>query len=214
MNEHSERTAAAAKSNIGVVLFRTLIGIAIAIGGTWLSVNWHPGFQTALQEQGIPLNIGTTIAVIGVFIAWFPIIKLFFISPLAEAIETRNAELEKTFAEAESLRADMTRMKEEYEQRIAQTEASAREQIQAQIKEAQQLRQQLMAEAAAQADELKRAAQEDIARETEHVMADLRVKVVNMTLLATEHLIGNNMDDERNRKLVEDFISRVEAPSA
>ena len=214
MNEHSERTAAAAKSNIGVVLFRTLIGTAIAIGGTWLSVNWHPGFQTALQEQGIPLNIGTTIAVIGVFIAWFPIIKLFFISPLAEAIETRNAELEKTFAEAESLRADMTRMKEEYEQRIAQTEASAREQIQAQIKEAQQLRQQLMAEAAAQADELKRAAQEDIARETEHVMADLRVKVVNMTLLATEHLIGNNMDDERNRKLVEDFISRVEAPSA
>lgn len=214
MNEHSERTAAAAKSNIGVVLFRTLIGIAIAIGGTWLSVNWHPGFQTALQEQGIPLNLGTTIAVIGVFIAWFPIIKLFFISPLAEAIETRNAELEKTFAEAESLRADMTRMKEEYEQRIAQTEASAREQIQAQIKEAQQLRQQLMAEAAAQADELKRAAQEDIARETERVMADLRVKVVNMTLLATEHLIGNNLDDERNRKLVEDFISRVEAPSA
>jgi F-type H+-transporting ATPase subunit b len=214
MNEHSTSTAVSAKPSGLVVLVRTLIGIAIAIGGTWLSVNWHPAFQTAVQEQGIPLNIGTTIAVIGVFIAWFPVIKFFFIAPLAEAIEGRNAELERTFAEAENLRADMTRMKEEYEQRIAQTEASAREQIQAQIKEAQQLRQQLMAEAAAQAEELKKAAQEEIARETERVVADLRVKVVDMTLLATEHLIGNNLDDERNRKLVEDFISRVEAPSA
>ena len=89
-------------------------------------------------------------------------------------------------------------------------EADARAQIQAQIKEAQQLRQTLMSEAAAKADELVKRASQEIEAEKGRVMGELRLGVVNLTLAATEKLLGENMDSAKNRKLVEDFIDKVE----
>lgn len=183
------------------------------VGGMWFSKNVHLPFIESLEKQGIPLDLGKTISVIGVFFILFPVIKLFFINPLAEAINSRNTELEKTFTEAETLRSEMTQMRTEYEQRIAATEAAAREQIQNQIKEAQNFRAQLMAEAEQKRDELIKKAQEDIERERHRLMSDLRSEVVNLTLLATERIIGQNVDDSKNRQLVQDFIDKVEVPT-
>jgi F-type H+-transporting ATPase subunit b len=190
-----------------------VLGIVLMVGGTYLDQNIHMGWVKSLNDQGIPLEPGKTIAVIGVFLILFPVINSFFIAPLADAINSRNSELERTFTEAESLRAEMTTMRNEYEQRLASTEAAAREQIQAQIKEAQNLRTELMAEASAKADELVKKAQEEIQGEKTRVMSELRLEVVNLTLSATERILGENVDDARNRKLVEEFIQKVEVPS-
>jgi F-type H+-transporting ATPase subunit b len=187
-----------------------VLGAGLMVGGTWLSKNWHPDFLVSLEEQGIPLDLGKTVAVIGVFMLLFPIIKFFFLNPLMESINTRNSELENTFSEAENLRQEMSKMRTEYEQRLAQTEAQARETIQAQIREATQLRQQLMAEASAKADELVRKAQEEIALEKDKVLTQLRLEVVNLTLGATEKILGASVDDEKNRKLVQEFIEKAE----
>lgn len=187
-----------------------VLGVGLMVGGTWLSKNWHPDFLVQLEEQGIPLDLGKTVAVIGVFMLLFPIIKFFFLNPLMESINTRNTELENTFSEAESLRQEMTKMRTEYEQRLVQTEAQARETIQAQIREATQLRQQLMAEASAKADELVKKAQEEIALEKDKVLTQLRLDVVNLTLGATEKILGASVDDEKNRKLVQEFIDKAE----
>ncbi len=187
-----------------------VLGVGLMVGGTWLSKNWHPDFLVSLEEQGIPLDLGKTVAVVGVFMLLFPIIKFFFLNPLMESINTRNSELENTFAEAENLRQEMTKMRTEYEQRLVQTEAQARETIQAQIREATQLRQQLMTEASAKAEELIRKAQEEISLERDKVLTQLRLEVVNLTLGATEKILGASMDDEKNRKLVQEFIEKAE----
>ena len=44
-------------------------------------------------------------------------------------------------------------------------------------------------------------------------MKDLRLQVVDLTLAAAEKVIGENMNDERNRRLVTDFIDKVEVAS-
>ena len=71
----------------------------------------------------------------------------------------------------------------------------------------------LKSEAAAKADELVKKAQQEIEQEKQRVIGDLRLAVVDLTLAATEKLIGENMDDARNRRLVGEFIAKVEAPS-
>lgn len=190
------------------------IGVVMMIGGWWLSKQMHGNeFLTKLEEQGIPLDPGKTISAIGVFLILFPVIRSFFINPLADAIDERTSNLERTFSEAEDLRNEMTKMKQEYEQRLVQTEASAREQIQAQIREATTLRQTLMAEATSKADEMVKKAQEEIALEKDKVMTALRLEVVNLTLGATEKILGQSMDDEKNRRLVQEFIEKAEVAS-
>ncbi len=189
-----------------------IIGLILMVGGTYVSVAITKGPLPALAKQGILIDPGKTLGVIGVFLVLFPAIKFFYLKPLITAIDTRNQDLERTFSEAEDLRTQMTAMKNDYEQRLAATEAEAREQIQNQIKEAQNLRTQLMQEASAKADELVKKAQEEIENEKIRVLHELRNEVVNLTLAATEKVLGENMNDARNRKLIEEFITTVEVP--
>lgn len=189
-----------------------LVGPILMVGGMWLSVNKPEflKFQEALEHQGIPLDLGKTVAVIGVFLILFPVINLFFVKPLAEAIQNRTSELEKTFGEAESLRTQMAQLKSDYEQRLAQTEADARAQIQAQIKEAQDLKKQLTADAIAKTEEMKRTAEAEIESQKKQVLGQLRVHVATLSLQASEKIMKENMDNDRNRKLIEDFLTSVE----
>lgn len=183
------------------------------VGGTWFSLNVKIAAIEKLNEQGLPLDLGKTIAVIGVFLILFPAIKSFFLNDLTFAIEDRNHHLEETFAEVENLRSEMQKLKTDYEARMAETEAEARFQIQNQIKEAQNLRQQLMSEAAERADALVRQAEMEIEQEKNHAIATIRTHIVDLTLAAAEKVIGENMDSAKNRRLITEFIDTVEVAS-
>ncbi len=206
--EHNEKGGAPA-----IVLI--VIGVVLMFGGMILSDQTkEAAFIKALAEQGIPLDIGKTVATIGVFMILFPVIKSFFTNPLQEAIGQRNTDLERTFSEAESLRGQMTEMKADYERRLVETEAQAREQIQAQIREAQDLRKTLMAEATQQADSMKKRAQEEIEAERDRALTGIRLQVANLTLQATERILGENMDTDRNRRLIDEFLDQIEVPAS
>lgn len=206
-----------------------IIGALLMVGGTWAALQLaHASEQLdkgeaatgplagiatpmhALANQGIPIDLGRTLATIGVLIIVFPLIKMFFTDPVAQAIGERNSNLEQTFSEAESLRAEMTRLRSDYEAQLAAANASAREHIEAQIKEAQNLRQTLMSEAANRADAMIERAQQEIAAERERILAGLRGQVVELSLVAAERIVGENMDTERNRRLVDEFVSGLE----
>ncbi len=159
---------------------------------------------------GIDFQPGKTLGSIGMFLVLFPVIQSFFIAPLAAAIEERNSNLENTFSEVESMRSEMSSMKSEYEKKLATTEADAREKINAQIKEAQTLRQNLMAEAASKSDALIKQAQDEIAGEKAKAVREIQVHVTDLALAAAEKVVGKNMDSELNRKLVSDFIKDLE----
>lgn len=171
---------------------------------------WTVAFLNKLDDMGLPINPGITLATIGVLLIVMPAVKYFYITPLKNAIDERNNNLESTFNEVETLRNEMTTMKSDYEKRIASTEAEAREKINAQIKEAQALRQSLMAEAAAKSDALVKQAQEEIASEKAKVLGELRNHVTDLSLTAAEKVVGANMDTATNRKLIADFIADLE----
>lgn len=195
----------------GVLL---VFGLLLMFAGTYLAVHedQYLQFQRSLREdKHIDLNLGLTVATIGVFLILFPLIRTFFIAPLQTAIQERNTSLEHTFAETENLRNELQKMRTDYERRLVDTEAQARDQIQTQIREAQQLRQTLMDEATAKTNALVAQAQQEIASERDRLVGDLRNHVVDIALAAAEKVIRENMDTDRNRRLVEDFVSNAEA---
>jgi F-type H+-transporting ATPase subunit b len=216
-------------SSKGLAVVNIVIGAILMVGGVMLDkalrpaheaadaahatgehAQWNVDFLNNLDKMGLPLNPGITVATIGVLLIVFPVIKYFYTGPLQTALDERNHNLESTFAEVESLRNDMTTMKSDYEKRIATTEADAREKINAQIKEAQALRQSLMAEAAEKSDALIKQAQEEIAGEKAKALTEIRVHVTELALGAAEKVVNKNLDTDLNRKLIADFISDLE----
>lgn len=194
-----------------------VLGVALMLGGTAMyNANYENPYAwvTAIRDLGIPLDPGKTIATVGVFLILFPIIAMFFLKPLEEAINERNTNLEKTFAESESLRDEMTKLKTDYERQLKETEAEARQEIQRQVREAQELRQTLMAEASEKADAYLAKAREEIDAEKAKALTELRLHVTTVALGATERILQENVDTEKNRKLIDDFLATVEVPSA
>ncbi|HVL38306.1 MAG TPA: hypothetical protein VM328_02840, partial [Fimbriimonadaceae bacterium] len=70
----------------------------------------------------------------------------------------------------------------------------------------------LMAEANAKADALVKRAEEEIEQQKNRALTEMRLEVVNLTLAATEKILGENIDNDRNRRLVQEFIDKVEVP--
>ncbi|ARU44353.1 ATP synthase F0 subunit B [Armatimonadetes bacterium Uphvl-Ar2] len=208
MSQETQKSGGA--PTIALVVF----GVAAMLGGANISANPPAflAFQKDLEAQGIPLDLGKTVAAIGVFLILFPVIKSFFLKPLQEAIDQRTHSLESTFADAENLRAEMAQMKSDYEKRIIQTEEDARNQIQSQIKEAQDLRTQMVNEANARVEEMQRKAREEMEAERNKVLAEVRLHVADLSLQATEKLLNENVDNERNRRLIDEFIATAEVP--
>lgn len=183
-----------------------LLAVGLVLIGLSYWVDQQPWKEPEMFKS-LGLDLAKTCANVGWFLIWIQIIKQYFYVPLKEAMDERNSELEKTFEEAESLRTRMASMKSEYEQRLAATEASAREQIQAQIRDAQDLRSRLMSEASAQADQYMEKARVEIEVEKQKALSEIRGEVVNLTMKASEKLVGETMDNDRNRRLVDEFLT-------
>ncbi len=167
-----------------------------------------------IEPAGIPLEPGKTVAAIGVLLILFPIIKSFFVTPLETALHERNSDLMQTFGEAEALRGEMQTLRTSYEARLVQTEAQARETINAQLREAQSIRTTLMAEANQKAEALLANAQAEVLSERTRLMTELRTHVTDLALSAAERVVGENMDNDRNRRIVDDFIASAHMPAA
>ena len=197
------------KPFVATYWFKLIVGAIAMVGGMYISNN-HLGTPKFIEDIGLPIDLGKTLAIMGVFFILFPVIEYFYINPLKDSINERTSNLEETFTEAENLRAEMQQMKASYETQLKQTEEDARTQIQNEVKKAQELRTQIQAEANAKAEDMLRKAREEIEAERDRVMNDVRVHVANLSLMATERILSENVDNDRNRKLVEEFIDKVE----
>ena len=196
-------------TNTGAPAIVTVIGgLIIAAIGVVLGQHWEvhlPGDMT--------LHFGKTVTAIGIFVALMPLIKMFYTNPLWNAINERNTNLENTFGEAESLKQRMTDLKTSYEKKLADSEAEAREKIQAALAEAQEMKARIIEEARVQAEEVKQRATEEMNRERAKMMVDLRSHVVDLTMTATRKVIGESVDEAKQRELVERFIETAEVGS-
>ncbi|KAA0229231.1 F0F1 ATP synthase subunit B [Fimbriimonadia bacterium ATM] len=188
-------------------LLLVLFGIAFIVVGA--VVHGQP-WTTPEMLSGLQLDLSKTFVSIGYFLVFAQVIASFFYQPLKSAIDERDRNLEATFSEAESLKSRMLELRSDYEKKLSQAESEARDKIQSALAEAQQMREQILLEARTLADEIRRRGQEDLERERQKMLVDLRAHVVELTLTATEKIVGETVDEGAQRKRIADFIDTVE----
>lgn len=193
---------------------RWIIGIVLAAIFWFLSAqpfveHWN---EIPLVHQ-LGLNFRTTFVTVGSVALMFPVIQMLFVAPLNQAMDDRNKRLEDTYTEAETLKQRMTDLKSSYEEKLVAAESEARDKIQAALGEAQEMKGRIVEEARAQAEEIKDRTGEELRREREKMLVDLRSHVVDLTMTATRKVIGESVDEAKQRELVEKFIETAEVGS-
>ncbi len=161
-----------------------------------------------LEQLGIDFNLIIIQAVGFLLLLW--LLTRFFWKPIEQMLEARRQDINATYDKIEADRRAMEQLRAEYEQRLAQIEAEARERIQQAVGEAQQLRDQILQDARRQAQEIIARAQEQASLEREKLLTELQTHVADLTLAVAERILGESLDDERHRRLINEFIQTVE----
>jgi F-type H+-transporting ATPase subunit b len=150
------------------------------------------------------------IPVMGVgFLLLYWILSKFLFRPIHGMLERRQEHINERLDQVEREKDEMVRTRGEYEQRLANVEQEGRAKIQAAIKEAQATKEEIVAEARARADSVIESAHYEIEQQKERTKIELSDYVVKLSTTLAGKLIGEEMNEERHRRLVREFIDSV-----
>jgi F-type H+-transporting ATPase subunit b len=161
-----------------------------------------------LEQLGISLDVLIIQAAGFLLLLW--LMRRFFWKPVSAILENRRNDINNTYDKLESDRRSMEQLRADYEQRLAQIETEARERIQEALGEAQRMRDQILDDARRQGEELIARAQEQANLEREKLLTELQTHVTTLALSAAERVIGESLDTDRHRRLVQEFIDKAE----
>ncbi|MFN2185881.1 MAG: F0F1 ATP synthase subunit B [Anaerolineae bacterium] len=143
----------------------------------------------------------TLLAVLLYFVAYKPILRM---------LDERSARIKQGLDDAEQASRRAAEMEKEFEQRLADARKEGQEIVAQATQMSEKARQEILAtareEARAQVDKAK----EEISRERDLAMAELRQQVADLSLSISEKVIGESLDQQRQRDLIAEFLEQTE----
>ena len=148
---------------------------------------------------------------IAAFLVLIWAVRKYLFGPIGGILEARQSEVQNTLNQVYRDREAMETSRREYEARLAGIEAEARDRIQAALKEAQGMKEEIIGAAHTEADRLVDHAREEVVREKQRAMVELRTHVADLAVEAAGKILRRSVDDRTHRELVSDFINQVGA---
>lgn len=154
-------------------------------------------------------HVGLIIWTIITFLVVLFVLKKFAWPHLLAALDEREQRISDAIAAAEQARQEAEEVLREHRQKLAAADEEAR-QIVAEAREAgANVRQTIVSQAREEAERMLDQARTSIESEKRAAIAELRRETANLAVQAAGALIDANLDDEKNRGLVDDFIARI-----
>ena len=144
------------------------------------------------------------------FLLVLVVFRKFLWRPILDLIETRRNEVEGHFSAAEDDRKAAAELKAQYEHHLANVAAEMRAKITEAAKEGQVLREEIVAESRKQAEQVLARAQDEIGREKDKAVLEIKTRVANLAVGAAGKLIEESLDSAKHRQLVDRFIDDLE----
>lgn len=155
------------------------------------------------------INLPVLIAsAIGFIVLWWVLAK-FLWRPTLKIIDERRESIEQAFQEVDDARDDVVRLKAEYEEHLAQINAEAQQKLQEAVAKGQQIAAEMRSEAEAQREKLIAKTQEDIGREKDKALAELRNAAIDLSFQITRRVLKEDLDRSRHDRLVASFIDEL-----
>lgn len=143
------------------------------------------------------------------FTIFFLLAKRLFWGPIMRMIDDRQVKIRSEFDRIDSMQRQVEALQSDYAKRMADIEAEARQKMQETISQGRQISEQIAEQARRDAEALQQKTQQSLAIEMEKARAELKQDVVRMTLTATEKILRQRMDDQRERELVNSFVEEL-----
>ena len=140
------------------------------------------------------------------FIVFFALIWSFALKPVSKILSDRQERIEQGLKDAEQARRDRESAEAERVATLGEARREANDILVRAQKVAQDSRDADIAATREELERLRVRAAAEIEAEKVRAIADVRAEVADLALLAAGKVVGETMSDERQRRLVEEFI--------
>ncbi len=148
------------------------------------------------------------------FIVFFVLIWSFAFKPVSKMLEDRRDRIEQGLKDAEQARRDRENAESERVATLAEARKEANDILARAQKVAQETRDADLAATREELERIRQRAANDIEAEKQRAIAELRGEVADLALAAAGRVLGESMTDDRQRRLVREFLTSADLPDA
>lgn len=169
----------------------------------------------AQEEGGRPSgNIltpsgGLIVWTLVIFVVTMIVLAKFAFRPITAAVAARERSLEEEIEQAKRDRTEAANILAQQRQLLEHAQADAQKLITDARGAGDRVRQQLLEQAHTEQQGMLERARKEIDDERQRAIADLRREAVDLAIMGAGKVIEKNLDDQTNRKLVEQFLATL-----
>jgi F-type H+-transporting ATPase subunit b len=147
------------------------------------------------------------------FLVFLAILYVVAFRRIGGVLEDRRSRIEQGLEDAEQARKDRERAEQERLATLAEARKEANEIIGRAQRVADETRERDIAATREELERMRTRAAADIDAEKQRAIADLRAEVADLALAAAGKVVGESMTDDRQRRLVQEFLRESGAAS-
>ena len=137
----------------------------------------------------------------------FILLRIFLFKPVSKMMNERTQSIQKDIDDAEKARQEAEELRRQYSDTISEAKEEASRIIMKAHDDAETERSNIIQKSHEEADEIVSAASETIENERRRVLQQAQSQIADLAIEAASKIVGENLDDEKNRKLVDAFLS-------
>lgn len=157
------------------------------------------------------LSANEIVAQIVSFLVLFFILRAFVWEKILKLLDSRKERIADEFKKIEDTKLEIEALKSGYQDKLNIIEESARNMIKEAAKEAGVLADTIKKQAYLDSERIIENTKVQVSLELEKAREELKNQIIDLTIESTEKVIKERMDDEHDKKLVADFIERLDS---
>lgn len=161
------------------------------------------------EATGLVINVFWILVVAANFLIFLVAAWYLGLRNLPRNLAQRRERIEQSLRDADAARVEREQAAQERLSVLAQARTEAEEILARAQRVADESRERDLAETRAQIEQMRERAAADIESEKERALADVRNQVADLALAAAGRVVGETMNDARERRLVDEFLAQV-----
>lgn len=157
----------------------------------------------------LEINPGLIFWTIVTFLAVLAVLSKVAWKPLMQALTSREEQVRTSLEQAESANAEARKLLEENKRQLAQAEAHAQQAMREGREMGEKLKAEIIDKANTSARSMVEQAKEEIRRERDAALMQLRGEVADLAVTAAGKIIDANLDVNKHRQLVDSVIKDI-----
>jgi F-type H+-transporting ATPase subunit b len=137
----------------------------------------------------------------------FILLRIFLFKPINKIIDERTKSVQNDIDSAKKSMEEAEHLKSEYTETLANTKAEAQQIIMKAREEAAAVHKESLLNSQEEANKIIENANKTVENERKKAIQDAQSYVADLAIAAASKIIGENVDDEKNRKLVDEFLA-------